>query len=169
MYDRYPVGFAISERNDTALTNAALEMAHNSYPDATPLYHSGRGFQYTRKVFKTKLERYGMTQAMSRVSRCIDTGPCEGFHGFFKDMLSILYPKIQSKEEMIQEIYGTLNYYINEYPQKRYKGKTCGQVGTEALQVSEPTVYPIKQANKYIKFWADIKQNKARIFQQTKR
>ncbi|MDD6794571.1 MAG: DDE-type integrase/transposase/recombinase, partial [Clostridiaceae bacterium] len=40
LYDRYPVGFAISERNDTALTNATLEMAHNAYPNATPLYHS---------------------------------------------------------------------------------------------------------------------------------
>jgi hypothetical protein len=40
LYDRYPVGLAVSERNDTALTDATLEMAHKSYPDATPLYHS---------------------------------------------------------------------------------------------------------------------------------
>lgn len=166
LYDRYPVGFAISERNDTALTNATLEMAHNAYPNATPLYHSDRGFQYTRKVFKTKLQEYGMTQSMSRVSRCIDNGPCEGFQGFFKDMLAILYPKIQSKEEMIQAIYGTLDYYINEYPQKRFNGKTCGRVRAEALQSSEPTVYPIKQANKYVKFWANIEQKKTRILQQ---
>ncbi|MDD6795219.1 MAG: hypothetical protein PUE01_07425, partial [Clostridiaceae bacterium] len=48
LYDRYPVGFAISERNDTALTNATLEMAHNAYPNATPLYHSDRGFTIIR-------------------------------------------------------------------------------------------------------------------------
>lgn len=98
-------------------------MAHYAYPEATPLYHSDRGFKYTRRAFKTKLERYGMTQSMSRVSRCIDNGPCEGFQGLFKDILFILYPRIQSKEEMIQAIYGTLDYYRNEYPQKRYKGK----------------------------------------------
>ena len=84
LYDRYPVGFAVSEHNNTALTDAALEMAHNAYPDAAPIYHSDRGFQYTRTVFKTKLESYGMTQSMSRVSKCIDNGPCEGFQGIFK-------------------------------------------------------------------------------------
>lgn len=166
LYDRYPVGFAVSERNDTALANATLEMSHNVYPDAMPLYHSDRGFQYTRTVFKRKLEEYGMTQSMSRVSRCIDNGPCEGFQGLFKDILFILYPNIKSKEEMIQAIYGTLDYYINEYPQKRYKGMTCGQVRKEALQASEPVVYPIKQANKYIKFWTDIEQKKQRVLQQ---
>lgn len=166
LYDRYPVGFAVSEHNNTALTDAALEMAHNAYPDAAPIYHSDRGFQYTRTVFKTKLESYGMTQSMSRVSKCIDNGPCEGFQGIFKDILFILYPNIQTKEEMIQAIYGTLDHYINEYPQKRYKGKTCGQVRNEALQTSKPVFYPIKHSNKYIKFWSEIERKKQMALQQ---
>lgn len=166
LYDRYPVSFAVSDRNDIVLANTALEMAHETYPEAMPLYHSDRGFQYTRTVFKTKLKGYGMTQSMSRVSRCIDNGPCEGFQGIFKDMLVILYPNIKSREEMIHAIYGTLDYYINEYPQKRYKGKTCGKVRQEALQSSEPTIYPIKQANRYIKFWTEIEQKKQRALQQ---
>lgn len=166
LYDRYPISFAVFERNDIALANTALEMAHDAYPEAMPPYHSDRGFQYTRTVFKTKLKGYGMTQSMSRVSRCIDNGPCEGFQGIFKDMLFILYPNIESKEEMIHAIYGTLDYYINEYPQKRYKGKTCGQVRQEALQSSKPTIYPIKQANRYIKFWMKIEQKKQRTLQQ---
>lgn len=166
LYDRYPVGFALGKRNDTVLTDKALKMAHDAYPDATPIYHSDRGFQYTRFVFKSKLENYGMTQSMSRVSKCIDNGPCEGFQGLFKDILFILYPNIQSKEEMIQAIYGTLDYYINEYPQKRYKGKTCGQVRTESLQTTEPIVYPIKRANRYIKFWNELEKKKQRALQQ---
>lgn len=165
LYDRYPVSFAISERNDTALVNTSLEMAHSTYPNSTPLFHSDRGFQYTRKVFKTKLNEYGMTQSMSRISRCIDNGPCEGFQGFFKDMLFILYPNIRSKEEMIQAIHGTMAYYINKYPQKRYSGKTCGQVRREAIQASEPIIYPIKQANRYITFWNDIAKKKQRALQ----
>lgn len=167
LYDRYPVGFAVAEKNDTALTNKVLEIARKAYPNATPLYHSDRGFQYTRTVFKTKLENYGMTQSMSRVSRCIDNGPCEGFQGLFKDILFILYPNIQSKEEMVQAIYGTLDYYINEYPQNRYKGKSCGQVRSEALQTLAPIVYPIKQANRYIKFWSEIEKKKQKVLQQT--
>lgn len=165
LYDRYPVSFAISERNDTNLVNTALEMAHSTYPNATPLFHSDRGFQYTRKVFKTKLNGYGITQSMSRISRCIDNGPCEGFQGFFKDMLFILYPNIKSKEEMMRAIHGTMDYYINKYPQKRYKGKTCGQVRHEAIQAAEPIIYPIKQANRYITFWNYIAKKKQRALQ----
>ena len=34
---------------------------------------------------------------------------------------------------MKEAIKGTLDYYINHYPQKRLKGKTCGQVRKEAM------------------------------------
>lgn len=163
LYDRYPVGFAVAERNNTALTDTALEIAHQSYPQATPLYHSDRGIQYTRTAFKTKLENYGMIQSMSRVSKCIDNGPCEGFQGLFKDILFILYPEIHTKKDMIKAIYGTLDYYINEYPQKRFNGKTAGQIRSEALQLVTPKIYPIKQANRYIKFWNEIELEKQKV------
>lgn len=166
LYDRFPVAFEISERNDAALANKTLDEAHNSYPDATPLVHSDRGFAYTRSVYKGKLDEYGMSQSMSRVSRCIDNGVCEGFQGQFKDILSILYPSIETKEQMIEAIHGTLDYYINHYPQKRFGGKTCGQVRAEAMEAlkSDAKVigYPIKQSNKYIKFWAEIEAKKQR-------
>lgn len=67
-----------------------------------------------------------MTQSMSRVSRCIDNGPCESFQVRFKDILFVLYPNIKNKEEMKELIKETLDYYINHYTQKRLKGKTCG-------------------------------------------
>ena len=41
-------------------------------------------------------------------------------------MLFILYLKMASKDEMREVIKGTLDYYINHYPQKRGKGKTNG-------------------------------------------
>jgi transposase InsO family protein len=69
LYDRYPIALCVSERNDTILTNETLRKAHEAYPMATPLYHSDRGFQFTRAVFKAELESYGMIQSMSRVSK----------------------------------------------------------------------------------------------------
>ncbi len=166
LYDNYPITLEVSEQNDSVLANNVLENAHSKYPDSTPLYHSDRGFAYTRTVFKELLNNYGMTQSMSRVSRCIDNGPCESFQGRFKDILFILYPNIQSKEEMLLAIEGTLNYYINCYPQKRFNGKTCGQVREEALNSNEPIGYPIKKANKYIKYWKDIEQKQQRFINQ---
>lgn len=160
LYCLYPVGLKISERNDSALTDALLKESHEKYPYAHPLAHSDRGFQYTRQVYKTLLEDYGMEQSMSRVSRCIDNGPCENFQGIFKELLFILYPNITNKQEMIEAIYGTLDYYINEYPQARFKGKTAGEVWNEAMNNSNPIAYPIYKANKYIKYWNHIEELK---------
>lgn len=162
LYDKFPVGLSVSNRNDSVLTDDVLASAHNMYPDAKPLFHTDRGFQYTRAVFKHKLEEYGMRQSMSRVSKCIDNGPCEGFQGIFKEILSVLYPNVGSEEEMYLAIYGTLDYYINEYPQKRFKGKTAGEVRQEALQADTPVVYPIMKNPRIIKFWEHIEELKAK-------
>ena len=165
LYDNYPIALEVSERNDAILVNRTLEAAHQTYPDATPLFHSDRGFAYTRVVFKTQLEEYGMTQSMSRVSRCIDNGPCESFQGRFKDILFVLYPNIKNKEEMKEAIKGTLDYYINHYPQKRLKGKTCGQVRKEAMATDTPVAYPIEKAKRYKDFWKNIELKKQQIAQ----
>lgn len=160
--DRYPVGLAVSDRNDCALTDKALAQALENNPGAKPLYHTDRGFQYTRKVFKTLLESNGMTQSMSRVSRCIDNGPCEEFQGLIKDMMKVLYPDARTKNEIIEAIYGTVRYYIEEYPQARFNGKTCGQVRAEALNNDNSAYYPIKKDKRYIDFWNNINQKKQR-------
>lgn len=133
------------------MANLTLDTAHKAYPDATPLVHSDRGFGYTRAVYKSKLIEYGMTQSMSRVSKCIDNGVCEGFQGQFKDILFILNPNITSKEEMREAIKKTLDYYINHYLQKMFQGKTCGQVREELLEQSEYMDYPIVQSNRHKK------------------
>lgn len=156
LYDRYPVGIALSRHNDVALVNQTLENAVKDNPSAGPLFHSDRGFQYTRKVFRTTLESLGMTQSMSRVSRCIDNGPMEGFQGILKDLIDVLYPDIGSYEEMEKAIYGAFDYYIREYPQHRFKGKTAGEVRKEALSAETPVNYPIPKNNRIIKFWDRI-------------
>lgn len=156
LYDRYPVGIALSKHNDVALVNQTLEKAICANPDAKPLFHSDRGFQYTRKAFKTTLEDLGMTQSMSRVSHCIDNGPMEGFQGILKDLIEVLYPDIRSYEDMEKAVYAALDYYINEYPQHRFKGKTSGEVRKEALGAEIPVDYPIPKNNRIIKFWDHI-------------
>lgn len=83
LYDRFPVTLEVSARNDAYLANLTLYNAHKAYPDATPLVDSDRGIGYTRAGYKSKLIEYGMTQSMSRVSKCIDNGVCEGFQGQF--------------------------------------------------------------------------------------
>lgn len=156
LYDRYPVGIAVSNRNDVALANQTLENAVQANPGAKPTFHSDRGFQYTRKAFQTTLENLGMKQSMSRVSHCIDNGPIEGFQGILKDLIDVMYPNIHSYEEMEKAIYAAFDYYINEYPQHRFKGKTAGEVRREALSAKKPVDYPIPKNNRIIKYWEHI-------------
>ncbi len=156
LHDRYPVSVNFSCRNDTSLVNQTLESALEANPGARPLFHSDRGFQYTRAVFRKKLEDLGMTQSMSRVSRCIDNGPMEGFQGILKDLITVLYPDARSRRELEDAICGALAYYIDEYPQHRFHGKTAGEVRREALGAVTPVVYPIPKNNRIIKYWNHI-------------
>ncbi len=167
LYDRFPVALKVSERNDTILTDMVLEKAHETYPEAKPLFHSDLGFQYTRAVFKSKLESYNMTQSISRVSKCIDNGPCEQYQGQLKEIISVLlFPDVKKKEELIEAIYKSNDYYINCYPQRRFKGKTAGQVRKEALGTDNPVSYPIRPNPRYIRYWQHIEELKLRSLTQ---
>ena len=84
LYDRRIVAFAVGDRNDNPLVFKTFDKAVKANPDAHPLFHSDRGFQYTTRAFHHKLEKAGMTQSMSRVAHCIDNGPMEGFWGILK-------------------------------------------------------------------------------------
>lgn len=84
LYDRRIVAFKIRDTNDNPLVFETFDEVVKANPDAHPIFHSDRGFQYTNRAFYTKLFKAGMTQSMSRVAKCIDNGPMEGFWGILK-------------------------------------------------------------------------------------
>ena len=57
LYDRSIVSYVIRKRNDMRLVFETYEKAIRQNPDATPLFHSDRGFQYTSKVFQRMLAK----------------------------------------------------------------------------------------------------------------
>ena len=77
--DRRIVSYALSERNDNPLVFKTFDKAIQANPNAHPLFHSDRGYQYTNRAFHHKRMQAGMTQSTSRVAYCIDNGPMEGF------------------------------------------------------------------------------------------
>ena len=108
--DRRIVSYVISDRNDNPLVFKTFEKAVKANPDAHPLFHSDRGFQYTNRTFRHKLEKAKMTQSMSRVAHCIDNGPMEGFWGILKR--ERYYGKrFTGKKELIQMIENYIRYY----------------------------------------------------------
>ena len=86
-------------------------------PNAHPLFHSDRGFQYTNRVFHQKLVHAGMTQSMSRVAHCIDNDPMEGFWGILKR--ERYYGKrFTSKHDIPQMIHRYIRYYNTQRVQR---------------------------------------------------
>ena len=47
--DKSIVSFVIGHSNNNALVFETFDIAHENHPDAKPLFHSDRGYQYTSK------------------------------------------------------------------------------------------------------------------------
>lgn len=118
LYDRRIVTFVIRDRNDNSLVFDTFDQAIEENPNAHPLCHSDRGFQYTHRDFHTKLEKAGMTQSMSRVAKCIDNGPMEGFWGILKRE-RYYGKKFKTREALVSMIEDYIHYYNNGRYQRR--------------------------------------------------
>ncbi len=120
LYDRRIVSRIIGDHNDNPLVMNTFDEAVRLEPDAHPLFHSDRGFQYTSPQFRNKLKKQHMKQSMSRVAHCIDNGPMEGFWGILKREM-YYGKKFTSKEELITAIESYIEYYNNQRIQRGLK------------------------------------------------
>ena len=111
------MSYVLRDSNDNKLVFDTFDIAVAENPDARPIFHSDRGFQYTNRVFHQKLINQGMTQSMSRIAHCIDNGPMEGFWGIMKR--EWYYGNtFHSREELIRMIENYIFYYNNERIQR---------------------------------------------------
>ena len=79
------VGYAFSDRIDTQLTLAALDMAYRRRkPPKGLIFHSDRGVQYAAKAYQERLEAYGIRQSMSRRGDPYDNAVAENFFSCLK-------------------------------------------------------------------------------------
>lgn len=118
LFDNSIVEYEMSFKNNNHLVFKMFDRAIKNNPGATPIFHSDRGFQYTSGIFKTKLESSGMTQSMSRVGKCIDNGPMEGFFGTLKS--EMFYGK---RFESLETLKDRIVEYIDFYNNRRYQKK----------------------------------------------
>lgn len=121
--DNSIVSYVLGSSNNNQLVFNTLDKAIDNNPDAKPLFHSDRGFQYTNKIFKNKLNKINATQSMSRVGRCIDNGPMEGFWGTLKSEMYYLR-KFDTYEELEQAIDEYIDFYNTKRLQKKLKSMT---------------------------------------------
>ena len=117
LYDRRIVAYIIGDHNNNDLVFDTFRNAITLYPDAKPIFHSDRGFQYTSNEFHEMLEEQGMVQSMSRVGKCIDNGPMEGFWGILKRE-RYYKRKFLSREAVVDMIKRYIEYYNNRRYQR---------------------------------------------------
>jgi putative transposase len=121
LHDKSIVAYVLGHSNNNDLVFRTLDKALIASPSASPMFHSDRGFQYTSYRFKRKLINAGMIQSMSRVGRCIDNGPMEGFWGILKCEKYYLHKYIA-----YEDLANAIDEYIIFYNTKRLQKKLNG-------------------------------------------
>lgn len=117
LYDRRIVSYVIGDSNNNPLVFDTFDKAVAANPGAKPLFHSDRGFQYTSRIFHAKIEAAGMSQSMSRVAKCIDNGPMEGFWGILKRE-RYYGTRFTDKTTLVSMIEDYIEYYNNKRLQR---------------------------------------------------
>lgn len=135
LYDRRIVAYTIGDSNNTELVYNMFDFAVKNNPKAHPIFHSDRGYQYTNRTFHSKLVAAGMTQSMSRIARCIDNGPMEGFWGIIKRE-RYYGKKFNSRKELVDMIENYINYYNNSRLQRKLGVLTPFEKHEEFLKVA---------------------------------
>jgi transposase InsO family protein len=80
LYSRRVIGWSMSERNDEALTLAALHMALDQrQPEPGAIHHSDQGTTYASGEYQDVLARRGLVCSMSRKGNCWDNAVVESF------------------------------------------------------------------------------------------
>lgn len=121
LHDKSIVAYVLGNSNNNELVFKTLDIALAASPGASPMLHSDRGFQYTSYGFKRRLDIAEMTQSMSRVGKCIDNGPMEGFWGILKCEKYYLH-KYDTYDDLSDAIDEYIRFYNNTRLQKRLNG-----------------------------------------------
>lgn len=114
LFSRFVVGWSVGERNDTKLTEAALQAAlRRRCPGRGLLHHSDRGSTYTSKDYQDALKATGIICSMSRRGDCYDNAVVESFFGTFKTELGEDFDSLKDLSTK------TFDYIETFYNQKR--------------------------------------------------
>lgn len=85
LFGRYPMGLAMSLKNDSDLVIAAFKDMLLRHSDFTGcIIHSDRGSTYASKDYQLLLKENGLICSMSRKGNCWDNAPMESFFGKLK-------------------------------------------------------------------------------------
>ena len=112
-YSRKIVGWAMSERIDTALVLKAFDMALlHRQPTSKILFHSDRGVQYASADYRRALTQAGLLASMSRKGNCYDNATMESFWSTLK--LELIYRRnFPTRSEARSQIFDYIESFYN--------------------------------------------------------
>jgi putative transposase len=113
LYSRKIVGWAMSDRIDSELVAAALNMAlAQERPGAGLLAHSDRGVQYASDRFQAILARHGIVCSMSRKANCWDNAPTESLVATIKKEL-VHHECYATRQEARRSLFEYIEVFYN--------------------------------------------------------
>ncbi len=108
-----------------SLASSGLESKVSSLSESVRsklIMHSDQGSHYKDKTFRDILNKYGISQSMSRKGNCLDNAPIESFFGHMKDEIDL--KKCKSFDEVKAVVSEYIRYYNEERPQWTLKKMT---------------------------------------------
>jgi len=85
-YSRKIVGWSMSDKHDTELVTAALQMALlQRQPGAGLIHHSDRGSEYASTSYQMLLHKQDIQASMSKKGDCYDNAMIESFWATLKE------------------------------------------------------------------------------------
>src|SRR5690554_4713286 len=123
LFDNSVVAYTLSTTPNNEQLYKTFKKALKLNPNATPLFHSDRGYQYTSIQFKKMLEEQGITHSMSRVGKCIDNGPIENLWELLKKE-RFKINKFINKMKKEKEVKNKMNFKIILRLQSKLKSQT---------------------------------------------
>lgn len=113
LYSRQVIGWAMSERNNTALVQDALTMAiwrRGKVSDV--IVHSDQGSTYASAGYQQQLHNHQLRCSMSRKGECLDNAVAESFFGSLKNEL-VFHEDYKTRPEARQSIFEYIEIFYN--------------------------------------------------------
>jgi transposase InsO family protein len=134
LYSRRIVGWAVSQRIDTALVLAAWNMAvcHRQPPRGL-IFHSDRGVQYASQEYRKALKTMKASASMARKGNCYDNAVMEAFWSTLK--LELIYRRERPFADLAQAR-AVLFEYIEVFYNRQRLHSALGYQSPAAFELS---------------------------------
>ena len=113
LFSRQVIGWAMSNKNDTALVQDALTMAIWRRGKASGvIVHSDQGSTYASAGYRQRLARHDLICSMARKGECLDNAVAESFFGSLKNEW-VNHEDYRTRQQAKQSIFEYIEVFYN--------------------------------------------------------